>query len=64
MSGMDRIIEIHGKVSKTGSGEYRLTSLARGRFRPCLSSRSSVDGCQRDARRERFVQSCASKVSG
>ena len=56
MSGMDKILEIHGMESKRESDVHGLTTPTRGRFGPCLSSRSSVDGCKRGAERERSVR--------
>ena len=56
MSGMDKILEIHGMASKMESGVSGLTILARGGFGPRLSSRSSMDGCKRDTEGERSVR--------
>ena len=55
MSGMDKILEIHGTTSLVKSDVRTLIILARGGFGPRLSGRGSMDGCQRDAERERSV---------
>ena len=55
MSGMDKILEIHGAWGISLS-LFTLTIPTRGGFGPRLSGRSSVDGYQRNVERKRLVQ--------